>query len=772
MRQKLIGYQSVSPQEMIETLGKGATNRGHHLRITVFASGLLVGLAGLAAIPAMSRADLGPVQLVSSASNGTPASYTTPNGRVSRDIAWSPDGTKIAFRSDATNLVPDPPADGQFEVYVKDLATGQTTMISREPDGSPDRGDAEEPQWSPDGTRLAFSLSTPPGGTSSARTWEIADLRSGKVTPLSQNDGMPVDPVIEFAWSPDGTKVAFETSDPSLPNDGSPYGNVYIKDLGTKFITLVSAPDNPQPGKAGANGPSETPAWSPNGRYLAFNSTASNLIANAHVGYLQEEVYVYDAETDKLSLASETLGGPPADGPNFDTFIAGSDYAYAFPTYEHWVWDPDSTRLLFASAADNLVAGNLTNHEQVYAKTLVTGDLQIVSATVDEVPGDNNSGGWAEWNPDATKVIFDSEASNLGAPAGSVFIKNIASGAISLVGVSGTGCGCGTASTWSPDGEWVSFLGRLGEGLQAKNILTGALAQIAPLSTPGLPSLESRPVWSPDGTRIAFEVNEANLLSGVGGDQIYMRQVGTAVASGGGHGGSGGGGGGSVPPSPHSVCDSYYLMDSRGSGEHYGLSTPGRIFAQEFSRLHPSASLGIATNPYPAVSLWGSWRAFLNLVGAGTGIPKLGAYHDSVVQGKHWLSTQIASRIVKCDHAKILLIGYSQGAQVTADVYQKISAGLRRHISGVALFGDPYFNPHDDVADRGKFGHALHGVLGHRPIFATDTHKHVLSYCHKYDLICQAPFTAFPVAAVRYKLSQHKNYKIESKQAADLFARS
>src|SRR5437879_1009856 len=58
----------------------------------------------------------GPVQLISSASDGTPGN------QGSRDIAWSPDGQKIAFFSPATNLAPNPPTAGQSEIYVKNLA--------------------------------------------------------------------------------------------------------------------------------------------------------------------------------------------------------------------------------------------------------------------------------------------------------------------------------------------------------------------------------------------------------------------------------------------------------------------------------------------------------------------------------------------------------------------------------------------------------------------------------------------------------------------------
>ena len=120
-----------------------------------------VALSLVLLAPAAYAIEVGPVQVVSSSSNGTPANYTTQNGRVSRDIAWSPDSTKIAFRSDATNLVADPPTDGQFEVYVKNIGTNQTTMVSRQSDGSTVAGDAGQPQWSRTEPSLPTRLARP-----------------------------------------------------------------------------------------------------------------------------------------------------------------------------------------------------------------------------------------------------------------------------------------------------------------------------------------------------------------------------------------------------------------------------------------------------------------------------------------------------------------------------------------------------------------------------------------------------------------------------------
>lgn len=122
------------------------------------------------------------------------------------------------------------------------------------------------------------------------------------------------------------------------------------------------------------------------------------------------------------------------------------------------------------------------------------------------------------------------------------------------------------------------------------------------------------------------------------------------------------------------------VIDSRGSGENnivHGhvipeISPPAASFASELRHEHPSSSVSLISNPYPAVGLWGSVREVINLIGAGLGVGPLGAYHASVVAGENWLRTEIQNQVNTCGgRTNLILIGYSQGAQVTGDVYQR-----------------------------------------------------------------------------------------------------
>ena len=100
------------------------------------------------------------------------------------DSSWSPDGTKIAFRTNR---------DGNEEVYVMNADGTNPVNLTNHPsrDG--------EPHWSPDGSKIVFSSWR--GGAA-----DIWVMTSDGTNPVQLTHGLwAQDP----AWSPDGTKIAF-----------------------------------------------------------------------------------------------------------------------------------------------------------------------------------------------------------------------------------------------------------------------------------------------------------------------------------------------------------------------------------------------------------------------------------------------------------------------------------------------------------------------------------------------------------------------------------
>ena len=147
---------------------------------------------------------------------------------------------------------------------------------------------------------------------------------------------------------------------------------------------------------------------------------------------------------------------------------------------------------------------------------------------------------------------------------------------------------------------------------------------------------------------------------------------------------------------------------------------------------------------YPAVSV-------ISPTGIGAGLRFPGAYHKSVIAGKDWLRDRLAEFMASCETTKIILSGYSQGAQVVGDIYQELEAQDDADpVFGVVLFGDPYFNPFPDGrgSSQGKWRHdegdpddlgdpGTNGALGRRPVYS-DFPDRVRSYCHRTDPVCQA----------------------------------
>ncbi len=162
-------------------------------------------------------------------------------------------------------------------------------------------------------------------------------------------------------------------------------------------------------------------------------------------------------------------------------------------------------------------------------------------------------------------------------------------------------------------------------------------------------------------------------------------------------------------------------------------------------------------NPYPAVPVAGA-AGVPNSVSASLG---WGAYTNSVQVGQVALTNEIDSIESSCGSSTtIILAGYSQGAQVTGNAYQALDSAQLADIGGVALFGDPLFNPGSQAA-RGDFTPGRRGALAHpasrtRPEFPSP--QKVVSYCHGDDPICQGFFSFSPFGLTK-SMTGHLNYQ-------------
>lgn len=193
-------------------------------------------------------------------------------------------------------------------------------------------------------------------------------------------------------------------------------------------------------------------------------------------------------------------------------------------------------------------------------------------------------------------------------------------------------------------------------------------------------------------------------------------------------------------------CSDTYVIDMHGSGSSaYEVDPPGNAFAaalvNNLPKKHKISEIAV---PFAAAG------SLASLVRAKEGLP--GPYTDSVKRMEKWLPEQITRLRKACKMAKILVAGYSQGAQAAGDAYQNQNGN---NINGLVLFGDPKYN-HKDSSDRFGLNDTKekdrrtnnNGALGKRPAFNS---SRVFSYCHRGDPVCQG------IGRLLH-WDQHKNY--------------
>jgi Tol biopolymer transport system component len=255
-------------------------------------------------------------------------------------------GRLVAFTSEATNLGS---IDGNATVYVYNFANRSIEIVSRQ---SADAG------------------------------------------------GLPADGFsVAAEISGNGRFVVFRTDATNLGGPIVANENIYVYDRREDRVQLVSRRSKAA-GGAGANDDADSPSISANGRYVSYQTQATNL-GGPIVGEGEANVYVYDRKQNRTFLVSRrSHGGRGGNGNSFETSLA-----------------PAAPVAVFESQATNL--GGPTNPNasaNVYAYDWKRRKLELAARRSGNGKGPNSAADMPDVSASGRLVLFETDATNLGGP--------------------------------------------------------------------------------------------------------------------------------------------------------------------------------------------------------------------------------------------------------------------------------------------------------------------------------------------------------------------
>ena len=295
--------------------------------------------------------------------------------------AISQDGSMVAFESYATNLVAND-VNAVRDVFVWD-ANNRASGVKRVSVGSGGveaDGDSIEASLSSDGKVIAFSsrASNLAPGVSGVSTFNVyrRDLAAGVNTLVSSDVTNVGVGGTHPALSADGKRLAFYSfSDAVVPGDANGLWDIFVYDHAAatkKRVSLTSTGAERNQGNESTSRVVE-PAISGDGRYVAYTTTATNVVPGDTNGF--QDVFVVDTQTNAVQRASVGAGGAEgnADSP------AGQGER---PSLSH-----DGKWVAFSTSTTNLgtAAGNVVMHDRVGGETRVVSNQMGSSVTAPSI---------------------------------------------------------------------------------------------------------------------------------------------------------------------------------------------------------------------------------------------------------------------------------------------------------------------------------------------------------------------------------------------------
>ena len=377
---------------------------------------------------------------VNVASGGTEADGMT------LDASMSADGRFVAFISAATNLVPDD-TNGMTDIFVRDRWTETTTRVSVASDGTECNYGAFGPDISADGRYVTFvseATDLVAGDTNAVADIFVHDRHTGATTRVSvAGDGTEADDESYFgvSISANGRYVAFSSAATNLvAGDTNDIGDVFVHDCWTGGTERISVSTAADEGDS----LSTEPSISADGRHVAFQSHAGNLVGGDTNGV--QDIFVHDrilGATGRVSVDGfGTQGNNTSTTPSIS---AGGQY------------------VAFVSYASNLVDGDGNGEVDVFVHNRTTAATERVSVGSGGTEG-NGASDNRSISADGRYVTFESEAANLVADDTNgmhdVFVHDRQTGMTRRVSIAydgSEGLGASGQAAISTDGRHVAF---------------------------------------------------------------------------------------------------------------------------------------------------------------------------------------------------------------------------------------------------------------------------------------------------------------------------
>ena len=371
-------------------------------------------IASIAVTATSAAAAVSPA-LVTATTAGAPANEAT----AQDGISTSADGSLVAFVSGSSALVADD-TNGVRDVFVRDLSTGATTRVSVGDNGQAN-GASSNARISADGRFVVFTSQATnlvADDTNGVSDVFLRDLASGTTTRLSVSgggvQGNAASGGAPSGISGDGSVVSFSSGASNLvDNDTNNVRDVFVWSRAGGLERVSVASDGTQ----AAAGSSDTSAVSADGRWVAFSSTAPNLVDGDT--NLAADVFVHDRTTGTTVRASVTAAG--AQSPSASSLQPGGLSG--------------NGRVVVFDTAAALAPGD-TGGSDVYARDLSAGTTDRVSVSSAGAGANGNSQA-ATISNDGRYVAFQSSATNLD-PADTggdldVFVRDRTAGTTRLV---------------------------------------------------------------------------------------------------------------------------------------------------------------------------------------------------------------------------------------------------------------------------------------------------------------------------------------------------